>query len=36
MIADLVILRLAIKAIVSAIGRGRQRQPQAAHGARLP
>jgi hypothetical protein len=30
MIADLVILGLAIKAIVSAVRRGRQRQPQSA------
>ena len=35
MIADLVILGLAIKAIVSAVRRGRQRQPQDAHGARI-
>jgi voltage-gated potassium channel len=35
MIADLVILGLAIKAIVGAVRRGRQRQPQAASGAQL-
>ncbi len=34
MIADLVILGLAIKAIVGAIRRGRQRQPRGADGAR--
>ena len=35
MIADLVILGLAIKAIVSAVRRGRQRQPQGASNAQL-
>ena len=35
MIADLVILGLAIKAIVSAVRRGRQRRPQAADHAQL-
>jgi hypothetical protein len=35
MIADLVILGLAIKVIVGAVRRGRQRQPQAARGARF-
>jgi voltage-gated potassium channel len=35
MIADLVILGLAIKAIVSAVRRGRQRQPQDASNAQL-
>jgi voltage-gated potassium channel len=35
MIADLVVLGLAIKAIVSAVRRGRQRQPQAADHAQL-
>jgi Ion channel len=35
MIADLVILGLAIKAIVGAVRRGRQRQPQAADHAQL-
>ena len=35
MIADLVILGLAIKAITSAVRRGRQRQPQAADHAQL-
>ena len=35
MIADLIILGLAIKVIVGAVRRGRQRQPQAARGARL-
>jgi len=35
MIADLVILGLAIKAIVGAVRRGRKRQPQDADHARL-
>jgi hypothetical protein len=35
MIADLVILGLAIKIIVGAVRRGRQRQPQAADHAQL-
>jgi hypothetical protein len=35
MIADLVILGLAIKAIFGAVRRGRQRRPQAADHAQL-
>jgi len=35
MIADLVILGLAVKVIVGAVRRGRQRQPQDADGARI-
>jgi hypothetical protein len=35
MIADLIILGLAIKVIVGAVRRGQQRQPQDAGGARI-